>query len=138
MLERERGMTPAQHIRQARDFLAQADLELAAGDDLQASEKLWGAATHALRAHMAATGVKNGKHRDLKEAAEQLAESRRDPRILVGFAVAQKFHANFYTGFMEDHEIEAEKVQIHDFVNRVLTDTPPAERASSPPSGPPP
>ena len=70
-------MTPAQHVKQARDFLAQADLELAAGDDLQASEKLWGAATHALRAYMAATGVKNGKHRDLKEAAEQLAESRR-------------------------------------------------------------
>jgi hypothetical protein len=38
------------HAVTAEDFLAASDREFAAGDVLQASEKLWGAAAHAITA----------------------------------------------------------------------------------------
>ena len=38
------------HSRTAQEFLAASDREFAAGDALQASEKLWGAAAHAIMA----------------------------------------------------------------------------------------
>ena len=38
------------HIQTAHGFLEDADREFSAGDHLQASEKLWGAASHAVMA----------------------------------------------------------------------------------------
>ena len=46
-----------EHRRTAREFLAASDQEFAAGDHLQASEKLWGAASHAV---MAAAMLRTG------------------------------------------------------------------------------
>ena len=43
-----REMTAAEHAQTARDFLAVSDREFAAGDHLQGSEKLYGAATQAV------------------------------------------------------------------------------------------
>ena len=39
-----------QHIQTAQDFLEAADREFEAGDILQGSEKMWGAASHAVMA----------------------------------------------------------------------------------------
>ena len=113
-------MTTDEHIQTARDFLIASDREFEAGDDLQASEKLWGAATHALRATLGFEGRSNGKHRDLYRAADRLASEHNDPAIASGFAIAGKFHANFYHGFMEEYEIEAERPLVRAFVERVL------------------
>ena len=41
-------MTVSEHAQTARDFLAASDREFAAGDHLQGSEKLYGAATQAV------------------------------------------------------------------------------------------
>ena len=41
-------MTAAEHAQTAREFLAASDREFAAGDHLQGSEKLHGAATQAI------------------------------------------------------------------------------------------
>ena len=44
------GVDTHQHVRTARSFLEAAEREFAAGDALQGSEKLWGAAAHAVLA----------------------------------------------------------------------------------------
>ncbi len=41
-------MLTREHIQIAQDFLVKAEQEFVAGDILQGSEKLWGAATHAI------------------------------------------------------------------------------------------
>ena len=128
-----RAMTPTEHIKTAREFLEASDREFEAGDELQGSEKLWGAATHALRAAMQSEGRTGGKHHELREAVQRLADERSDPAIQSGFAIAEKFHANFYHGFMEDYQIESDRPLVHDFVERILLDRPPIARKSPSP-----
>ena len=115
--------TPMQtqdHAFKAHDFLDDADREFAAGDRLQASEKLWGAASHAVMAVAQSRGWPSGSHRALKEAAERLSDEHNDPLIEYAFAVAEKFHRNFYHDNMEDFELDADRPKVHDFVRRVL------------------
>ncbi len=116
----EPDMTSAEHIETAKQFLADSDREFLDGDELQASEKLWGAASHAVMAIAEQRGLSYGSHRDLKIVAETLAEEHDDPMIRAGFLAAEKFHANFYHGFMEDFQLEGDRPVVHDFTARVL------------------
>ena len=104
----------------ALEFLAKSDTEFADGDRLQASEKLWGAATQALMAVAQQQGWPHGSHRALKAAARRLADEHNDRQILAGFLAAEKFHANFYHDFMEDFDLDADRPDVHDFVRRAL------------------
>ena len=108
------------HAAKALDFLAQSDAEFVEGDRLQASEKLWGAATHAIMAAAQQRGWRHGSHRALKEAAEQLSDDHNDPLIEYGFLAAEKFHRNFYHDNMEDFELDLDRPKVHGFVHRVL------------------
>ena len=108
------------HAQTALDFLLASDREFDAGDRLQASEKLWGAATHALIAVAKRRGWSDGCHRALKEAAERLTDEYGDSLIEYGFGFAEKFHRNFYHDSLEDFELVSDRPKVHDFVRRVL------------------
>ena len=109
------------HAAKALDFLAQSDAEFAEGDHLQASEKLWAAATHAVMAAAEKRGWQHdSSHRALHEAAERLSDDHGDPLIGYGFSIAEKFHGNFHYDYMEDFELEADRPEVHDFVHQVL------------------
>ena len=110
-----------EHFQTAQDFLAASDSEFAAGDILQGSEKLWGAAAHAVMAVAQQRGWRFGDHRSLQAAANRLADELHEPRLAEQFSVAQKFHANFYHDFMQDYEIDRDRPSVHLFVNRVLS-----------------
>ncbi len=109
-----------EHIQTAKEFLIASDQEFEAGDKYQASEKLWGAATHALMAVMQANGEIGRNHREMQIAAKRLAVQRGDEFIRTGFRTAEMFHANFYHGFMEDFQISEGRVEVHEFVKRLL------------------
>jgi uncharacterized protein (UPF0332 family) len=113
-------MVALRHDEAARNFLRDADREFAAGDSLQASEKLWGAATHAIMALAQQRGWDSRSHRALKLAARSVAEEQADDTIRSKFAVAEKCHINFCHGFLEDYEIEEVRPDVQDFVDRVL------------------
>ena len=104
----------------ALDFLAISDAEFADGDRMQASEKLWGAASQALMAVAKERGWPHGSHQALKAAARRLADEQNDRLITAGFGFAEKFHANFYHDFMRDYQLDADRPEVHDFVHRVL------------------
>ena len=114
-------MTVEEHIRTAREFLLASDREFKSGDHLQASEKLWGAASHAVLAVSQANGWPAGRHYALKQAAERLAVEHDDPLIGYGFEVAEKLHGNFYHDFMEEFELESARPRVRAFVERVLS-----------------
>ena len=114
-------MLIGENFQTAQDFLAASDSEFVAGDILQGSEKLWGAAAHAVMAVAQQRGWRFGDHRSLQAAANRLADELHEPRLAEQFSLAQKFHANFYHDFMQDYEIERDRPSVHLFVNRVLS-----------------
>ena len=108
------------HVQTAKDFLDEAEREFVAGDELQGSEKLWGAASHAVMAAAIRRGWKSGSHRALKEAVSKLAVEYDDLSLRDRFGVAEKFHINFYHGAMEPFEINADRPVVREFVERLL------------------
>ena len=117
-------MTVPEHAQTARDFLAASDREFAAGDHLQGSEKLYGAATQAVIAICQQRGWRRHSHRAMKQAVVAIAREQGDDTIADaisgGFSAAERFHANFFHDHMEDYDIAAERPTVHHFVARLL------------------
>ena len=104
----------------AIDLLDQAESEFAAGDAIQASAKLWGAATHAVVAVATERGWRCDNDRDIKTAVLRLADENDDMLLQSGFITAQKFHINMYYDLLHDFELELDPPIVHDFVHRTL------------------
>ena len=108
------------HGRQAQEFLAASDNEFDAGDPLQASEKLWGAATHAVMAVAMQLDWPCRTHRSLSNVVRRLEQETGELYLTAGFGVARKFYMNFYHDEMQDYEIESDRPSVHRFVHRML------------------
>ena len=109
------------HRQTALDFLAQSDREFEAGDHLQGSEKLWGAAAHAVMAVAIEREWSDCRsHRSMKNVSVQLSEEVEDDWPVAGFGIAEKFHKNFYHDEMHDYDIELERPIVQRFVYRTL------------------
>ena len=113
-------MLSHEHIETAQEFLEKAEEEFAAGDHLQAAEKLWGATAHAIIANCQTRDWKFGSHRAMGQAVDRLAEEAGDEYLEPAFAVAEKCHANYYHDFMEDHELLRARSIVPRLVNRLL------------------
>ena len=108
------------HVPTAQDFLTKSDGYFAEGDVLQGSEKLWGAAAHAVMAVAQERGWDFGSHYAIRQVALRLADEMEDERISLGLGVAEKFHANFYHNFMEEFQLEVDRPVVRGFVGRIL------------------
>ena len=113
-------MIQQEHIQTAQDFLAKSDGYFTEGDVLQGSEKLWGAAAHAVMALAQKRGWKYGNHYSSVQAVERIAEEQDDRALRSEFGVAEKFHANFYHDFMEEFQLEVDRPVVRGFVERIL------------------
>ena len=113
-------LTQDEHARTALEFLEKADRHYADGDQIQASEKLWGAAAQAIMAVSMERGWPHTSHPAMKRAAERLAEEHGDPLIASNFGITEKYHRDFYHLFMEDEEWTTDRPKVHDLVSRVL------------------
>lgn len=115
--------TIQEQVQTALDFLDKSDHEFAAGDTLQASEKLWGAASYAVAAVAKQRGWKYGTYSAKRDAARALAREFNQPFLAAGYSIAQKFHTNFYRDTMEDDEIEQDRPLVHEYVHRLVAMT---------------
>ena len=114
-------MHTTDHLRIARESLAAADREFAAGDRHKGSKELWKAASHALTALAQVRNWPHGSHRALKQASRLLIDETGDLSLFAGFALAEKFQANSCYDFMEDFELDVDRPTVNDFVERLLT-----------------
>ena len=118
-------MSALEHAQTARDFLVASDREFAAGDHLQGSEKLYGAATQVIIAICQQRGWKYNNHRAMKWAVIELAREQGDDAvadaITGGFIAAENFHRNFFHDHMEDYQMEEDRPNVHRLVARLLT-----------------
>ena len=116
-------MSALEHAQTARDFLVASDREFDAGDHLQGSEKLYGAATQVIIAICQQRGWKYNTHRAMKRAVTSLSQESDDDAadaIIGGYVAAENFHRNFFHDHMEDYDIETERPAVHRLVRRLL------------------
>ena len=78
-------MTVDQHVQTALTFLDHSDREFAAGDALQGSEKLWGAASHVVTAIAKQRGWPSGKYQARLAAVKRLAGEHDAPILMAQF-----------------------------------------------------
>ncbi len=90
------------HLEVSREFIIHAKEQLDLGNSLQASEKGWGAATHAVKAIAERRGWRHRSHRDLFIVADKITEMTGRPEVSELFGVASGLHQNFYEGWMND------------------------------------
>ena len=113
-------MITTEHLETARRFLRDADREFESGDTLQASEKLWGAASHVVLAEMRRRGVTPSGHKATVDAVEQLGREFEDPSLRPLFTSAEMLHANFYHGFLDTERFLEQRELARRFVERML------------------
>ena len=108
------------HTRIARQFLEAADRFFDDGDYVQTSEKLWGAASHSLKALCIRRHWRHGKYPHIREAAQRLTEETGDLIFTTGYGFAHGQHRNFYNDDLEPHDIDFERPFIREMVGKVL------------------
>ena len=114
-------MLVEEHVKAARIFLDESDILFDEGDVLQGSEKVWGAAAHAMMAVAQQRGWPYDSDGSLKRAAAILSEESGDSSIADRFAVAEKFQINFYHHGMEDFQIARDRPRVRAPVERLLS-----------------
>ena len=114
------------HWEISRRFIIQADAELAAGDLLQASEKGWGAAAHAMKAVAQERGWRHDNHARLFGIANRLVAETGESIISELFGIASDAHKNFYEGDMSSETVSDSLEDIRtllDILNNLSTNT---------------
>ncbi len=101
------GATPDDHWKISRQFIDQAKCEFEKGDRLQASEKIWGAASHAVKAVAAEQGWNHRGHENIVVAANILERAHNRLDITKGIEIAEAHHRNFYNNEMENRSIRS-------------------------------
>lgn len=86
----------ADYESQAREFPANSQEFLAAGNLHQASEKSWGAAAHMAKAVAVAQGWEYSTHADFSEVMYQASQSANNHRVRQIRSVANELHHNYY------------------------------------------
>ena len=120
-------MTPLEHIETSRKFIEQAVIEYAKDDLLQASEKAWGAAAHAVKAIAERRGWRHDSHRELYIVIQRLTDELVDPGIDAMFHVAGNSHKNFYEGWLDSVQVARNIETVGKFLVKlesVCTDAP--------------
>ena len=70
--------------------------------------------------HFQASGLEFRQVRSSSGGSGPLSEEYHDSSLSLGYAVARKFHANFYYDFMEDDELVHDRPMVQDFVRRIV------------------
>ena len=115
-------MLTQEHAQAALEFLEKADSCFEEGDQKQASEKLWGAAAHAVMAVVPENSISVESHLELRTIAERLAVEHNDSLISSGFSIAgMYYHDSHHVHLLLDSdEWLDDRPKVGNFVTRVL------------------
>ncbi|MXX52828.1 MAG: hypothetical protein F4Z35_02435 [Dehalococcoidia bacterium] len=93
------------HLEVSREFLIHAREQLEPGNNLQASEKGWGAAAYAVKALAERRGWRHRSHSDLFVAVRRIADTSGRPEVIELFGAANALHQNFNEGWLDDEYV---------------------------------
>ena len=104
------------HIAISHRFIDHAREELDRGNRLQASEKIWGAAAHALKAIAIQRGWNHSQHQNIQRIAIQLGNEFGRSDFETRVRLANAFHVNFYENAEEADSIVKAINEMEEFV----------------------
>ena len=96
---------PERYEAISRHLLDQARIELNKGDILQASDKVWGATAHALKAVCQRMGWNHHAHNHINAAANYIATELGREDLRLAFLYLESLHANWF-----EHERTATEI----------------------------
>ena len=109
--------TIAYHRNRSWHFWDLVDDELARGELEEASNKLWGAAAHAIKAAAEMRGWPHGAHALLEETVDRLVHEENAPMHIWGqYMMASAYHRRFYGGPPPANGIRYGKEIISEFI----------------------
>ena len=85
----------------SRCCIGEADNYLRHRNNIQASEKGWGAAAQALKAIAEDRGWNHGGHGRIVDVAKQVADEHDRQDLISLFGIAQALHTNFYEDWLD-------------------------------------
>ena len=97
------GYPLSPHAEHRDRFLRHAVEQIEAGDRLQASEKLWGAVSHGIKAMAARRGWPVDSHQAGRNVVDYVAYHAEKPDLIGLYAAIEALHVNFYR---DEHEID--------------------------------
>ena len=118
---------PETYANTSRELIAQARIELDAGDLLQASEKAWGAAAAAIKSVAEMRGWQHYAHTLIAAALWRISREHNRPRLLGMMAWASGLHQNYYEYRYGEEVVAAgieQVAELLDILEQVKTETP--------------
>ena len=115
-------LDPDDHAQISRRFLEHGRMQLAQGDRLQAAEKIWGAAAHALKAVGEQRGLIHDRHPNVCDIGEHLGrEFQREEPFSGYLAQAEYMHRNFNQNDRSEIAIQSALADIEKLVEELET-----------------
>ena len=114
-----------EHLAISHRFREQGLAEVESGDLLQGSEKLWGAAAHAVKAAAEQRSWKHNGHYYLFKVINELVLVTGDSRFKEAFDAANRLHVNFYEDTLDSDKIDKEAqivLDLIDMINAIVLD----------------
>ncbi len=119
----------SKYAEMSRWCIGQADNYLRRRNNIQASEKGWGAAAQALKAVAEERGWNHRGHSLIIDVAQQIADEQGRPDLFISFGAAQSLHVNFYENWLATDSVAA-------YLNAVKALLPELERVRTEPPPP--
>ena len=101
----------------SRGFVDHARNKLARGNRTQASEKVWGAASHALKSVAIQRGWRHGRRSYIFAIAEQLRAEYDRPDFTVRVSIADSMHNNSYSNEQGEYSIRNAIAEVEQFID---------------------
>ena len=114
-----------EHLAISHRFRDQGLAEIESGDLLQGSEKLWGAAAHAVKAAAEQRGWKHNGHFYLFKVINEFVLITGDRRLKDAFEIANQLHINFYEDTLGSDIIDEHAqivLDLIDMINAIVLD----------------
>ena len=106
------------HAKAAQRLLEEADYELGRCNIGLTSEKLWEAATSAIKAVCVRRGWQHKEYEHLREAIESLAKETEDDSLYTGFSIA--YNGQLFVGSLDEDDVDTDRPVVRRLVDKLL------------------
>jgi len=125
--EQQRREKSDRYFRLSQRLLQHAQKQLELRDTVQASEKAYGAVSHAVKSYAELRGWNHYNHHRVGLVLDQLRDEENDPSLTEGYDAIESLHKNFI-----EHEMEITRVKDRVNTARNLVDKLETLRAGDP------
>ena len=106
------------HAEAAHRLLKEADYELGRSNIGLTSEKLWEAASHAIKALCVRRGWQHGEYDDFLKAVKHMTEETGDKSLYSSFRIA--YNGQLFVGSLDEEDVDTDRPIVRELVEKML------------------